>query len=298
MLEFSTYDVFTTAPYAGNPLAIVRGAEGLSTAQMQTMAAEFNLSETIFVRPPNDPAHTAEVRIFFPTAEIPFAGHPTVGCAIHLAEAAMGPGDWETEITLEEQAGLVPVRVWRQAGVTRAEFRAPVLPEKQAPEPSPEQCAAALGLAPGDIGLPGFAPSVWQGGPNFIYIPIASRDALTRARVIEPGHGALCDMAGSNGLYLFTPAEGGYHARMFAPRDGIAEDPATGSASAIFAGPLHAAGQLAEGSTPIALVQGQDMGRRSEIAMRIEADARGPAAIYVSGSAVAISRGQITPPAG
>jgi len=110
MLTFHTCDVFTDRPFAGNPLAIVLGADDLSTAQMLTLAREFNLSETIFVQRPADPSHTARVRIFFPTAEIPFAGHPTIGCAIHLATAAAGPGDFDSEIVLEEEAGLVRVR--------------------------------------------------------------------------------------------------------------------------------------------------------------------------------------------
>ena len=95
MLEFHTLDVFTETPFAGNPLAVVLGADGLTTAQMQIIAREFNLSETIFVQTPQNPAHTARVRIFFPTDEIPFAGHPTIGCAIHLASAAHS-GDFET----------------------------------------------------------------------------------------------------------------------------------------------------------------------------------------------------------
>ena len=128
MLTFHTCDVFTDRPFAGNPLAIVRGADHLSPGQMQVLAREFNLSETIFVQRPRDPAHTARVRIFFPTAEIPFAGHPTIGCAIHLATAAAGAGDFEIEVVLEEEAGLVPVRVWRRATETRAEFVAPVVP--------------------------------------------------------------------------------------------------------------------------------------------------------------------------
>ncbi|TAG15225.1 MAG: PhzF family phenazine biosynthesis protein, partial [Rhodobacterales bacterium] len=128
MLSFHTCDVFTDRAFQGNPLAIVLGADGLTTAQMQTIAREFNLSETIFVQAPANPAHTARVRIFFPTAEIPFAGHPTIGCAIHLAEAMAPPGDYAMSLVLEEEAGLVPVQVWRKAGRTRAEFVAPVVP--------------------------------------------------------------------------------------------------------------------------------------------------------------------------
>ena len=94
MLEFHTLDVFTRQPFAGNPLAVVLGADGLSAAQMQRIAREFNLSETIFVMAPVNPVHTARVRIFFPTAEIPFAGHPTIGCAILLATLGVAESGW------------------------------------------------------------------------------------------------------------------------------------------------------------------------------------------------------------
>ena len=118
-LQFHTLDVFTATPYCGNPLAVVLGADDLSAQDMQTMAREFNLSETIFVQAPVNPAHTARVRIFFPTAEIPFAGHPTIGCAILLATSTQPEGDFSTEILLEEEAGLVPVRVVRRSSSLR-----------------------------------------------------------------------------------------------------------------------------------------------------------------------------------
>jgi trans-2,3-dihydro-3-hydroxyanthranilate isomerase len=102
VLEFHIYDVFTDRAFSGNPLAVVMGADDLSTTQMQLLARQFNLSETIFVMAPRDPVNTARVRIFFPTAEIPFAGHPTIGCALHLA------GGTDGRIVLEEEAGLVP----------------------------------------------------------------------------------------------------------------------------------------------------------------------------------------------
>ena len=147
-LPFHTLDVFTETPYTGNPLAVVLDAGGLTKRQMQTIAREFNLSETIFVRPPVDPDHTAEVRIFLPETEIPFAGHPTIGCAILLAEQAQVPGDWTTLVTLEEQAGLVSVAVTRKGGRTHAELTAPVVPHAQPGVITAADAAAAPLLHP------------------------------------------------------------------------------------------------------------------------------------------------------
>ncbi|MGR3708527.1 MAG: PhzF family phenazine biosynthesis protein [Alterinioella nitratireducens] len=163
-LPFATCDVFTDAPYGGNPLAIVEGADDLTTAQMQLIAREFNLSETIFVQTPDDPANAARVRIFFPTAEIPFAGHPTIGCAIHLARARQAGNDWTDLITLEEVAGLVPVTVTCKSGKITAQFTAPVLPTPHPGPVDPDLIADALGLERAQIGFDSHAPAMWAGG--------------------------------------------------------------------------------------------------------------------------------------
>ena len=299
MLEFHTLDVFTTTPFAGNPLAVVLGADALSPAQMQVIAREFNLSETIFVQPPRDPAHSARVRIFFPTAEIPFAGHPTVGCAVLLAELAHGTGDFTTRITLEEEAGLVPVNVTRAGGVTRAEFTAPVIPYAF-PGALPEGLLArALDLVPEAIGFGAHRPAVWQGGPAFLYVPVANRAALARARVIEPAYSELLQAVGAPvGLYLYTPGEGvDFQARMLDPVAGIPEDPATGSASAILAAQLQAAGVLRPGVQVFTLLQGAEMGRPSDLRLSIESGPEGLRAVRIAGEAVRISAGRIAVPA-
>src|SRR5437588_4948469 len=152
-LQFHTLDVFTSTRFGGNPLAVVMGADGLSTAQMQAVAREFNLSETIFVQTPESAANSAKVRIFYPNGEMPFAGHPTLGCAILLAEMNHKPGcSFETEIRLEELAGLVPVRLTRIGEVPVGMFRAPVVPSAaEGVLPSTDDVAAALGLEHGDI---------------------------------------------------------------------------------------------------------------------------------------------------
>lgn len=305
MLTFHTCDVFTDRAFAGNPLAIVLGADDLTPAQMLTLAREFNLSETIFVQRPADPAHTARVRIFFPTAEIPFAGHPTIGCAIHLATAVADAGDFETRIVLEEEAGLVPVRVWRQGKVIRAEFVAPVIPHAVANAPDlasaldPTRLAAALGLQVQEIGFSTHRPGLWQGGPRFLYAPVASLAALAKARPIQPVWSDQMQAAGVDSIYLYTPGpDCDYRARMFSPTAGIPEDPATGSASAILATQLLASGALQQGETRLALRQGVEMGRPSDIGLTVRLAGGRIAEVRVAGSAVPVSSGQIRPPSG
>jgi trans-2,3-dihydro-3-hydroxyanthranilate isomerase len=294
MIAFHTLDVFTETPFAGNPLAVVLGADGLTPAQMQTIAREFNLSETIFVMAPRDPAHTARVRIFFPTAEIPFAGHPTIGCAILLAEEAHR-GDFSTTITLEEEAGLVPVTVSRQGGRISAELTAPVVPYPAGGTPDTVLLAAALDLAPDDLGP--HAPGVHEGGPRFLYAPLASLDALARARVVEPHWSRLIAAHGVDSAYLYAKGtDCDYRARMYSPTAGIPEDPATGSASAILAAQLLANGAVPEGTTRLTLHQGVEMGRPSALHLTIEATGDALTAVRIAGSAVRIGEGRLTPP--
>jgi trans-2,3-dihydro-3-hydroxyanthranilate isomerase len=288
MLRFHVYDVFTTTPFTGNPLAIVEGADGLSTAQMQTLARQFNLSETIFVQRPDDPAHTAKVRIFFPTAEIPFAGHPTIGCALHLAGATAAT------ITLEEQAGLVPVTISRDGGVVTAEFSAPQLPARHAPVPPHAMIATALGIVPARIGP--HDPGVWQGGPAFLYVPVTDLDTLAAARPQEPAWSDLMTAARVDSAYLYAATPEGLRARMFSPGAGIPEDPATGSATAILAGQLLANGALAEGTTTLDLIQGVEMGRPSALRLSMDVVQGNLTAVRVAGSAVKIAEGTIRIP--
>jgi len=301
-LPFSTYDVFTERRFSGNPLAIVENADGLSTAQMQTIAREFNLSETIFVQPPDAPSHDAKVRIFFPTAEIPFAGHPTIGCAIHLALKSAPAADFETVITLEEVAGRVPVRVSRTGDRLQAEFRAPVLP--QPPEhgcvPDDGVLAAAVGLDPETIGAGPHRPGLWQGGPGYLYLPVRDLASLAMAHPSEPAWSRAMEIAASDSIYVYAPLPPGagadFRTRMFSPTGGIPEDPATGSAAAIMAAQLLAAGGLSEGETRLTLHQGVEMGRASTIGLRIVTRDGTLAEVHVSGSAVPVSHGWIGGP--
>lgn len=303
MLAFHTMDVFTDRAFAGNPLAVVMGADDLTPAQMQIIAREFNLSETIFVQRPVNPAHTARVRIFFPTAEIPFAGHPTIGCALLLAEGALPEGDGALRLVLEEEAGLVPVTVRRQQGRVVAELTAPVTPHPALAVPDagfalhPAHLAAALGLDPAAIGFGEHRPGLWQGGPAFLYVPVRDLDTLAAARPSEPQWSQIMAAGGVDSAYLYTPGTGAdYQARMFSPTAGIPEDPATGSASAILAAQLWASGALQPGTTALALAQGVEMGRPSAIGLTVDCDAAGVTSVRVSGAAVRISDGHIRPP--
>lgn len=292
MLPFTICDVFTDTPFSGNPLAIVEGADDLSTAQMQTIARQFNLSETIFVMRPANPGHTARVRIFFPTAEIPFAGHPTIGCALHLA------GDSATQITLEEEAGLVPVTITRDDKGTSAEFTAPKRLVAVGHVPPRADVVRALDLRAQDLGTDRIA--AFEGGPVFLYVPVASLDALARARPIEPHWSDLLQTVGGgcDAAYLYAPGhDTAYQARMFSPTAGIPEDPATGSATALLAAQLLANGHLQDGTTQIMLAQGVEMGRPSRLRLSIDVANGTIGAIRVAGQAVEIARGHIRVPA-
>ncbi|MEZ5871838.1 MAG: PhzF family phenazine biosynthesis protein [Nitratireductor sp.] len=297
--KFHTVDVFTTRRFAGNPLAIVEAADALTTVQMQTIAREFNLSETIFVQTPDNAAHTAKVRIFFPTAEIPFAGHPTIGCAIHLAQKANpGDGDFETLVTLEEVAGLVPVRVWQKNGEPGAQFTAPVIPfAGNGDVPPLEMAASALGIEVADIGFPGHDIAQWQGGPTFLYVPVRDLGILKAARPCEPSWSQMMELCGVDSAYLYTrdpSAIGkGFRARMFSPTAGIPEDPATGSASALLAAQLLASGELTEGLNSFTLKQGYEMGRPSDIGLEVEVESGKLSAVRIAGSSVRVSEGHV-----
>jgi trans-2,3-dihydro-3-hydroxyanthranilate isomerase len=297
-LTFYTLDVFTHKKFCGNPLAVVMDADGLSTEQMQTICREFNLSETTFVLKPDDPSHTAKVRIFYPGGEMPFAGHPTLGTAALLAELKQKPGcSFETNITLELKAGLTPVRITRIADKVSGIFTAPVVPyHTDVVLPGASDVAKALHLDVGDIGFDGHGIASLEGGPRFFYVPVKSRAALQKSKVIEPYWSALIrPMNGIDAAYIYT--RGGdasvtqFRARMYSPTGGIAEDPATGSATALLAAQLLTAEKLQDGTHKWKLEQGYEMGRPSDL--NLEADVKNGKlfAVRVGGGAVRMMDG-------
>ncbi|NWG52428.1 MAG: PhzF family phenazine biosynthesis protein [Hydrogenophilaceae bacterium] len=294
-LPFATYDVFTDRRFAGNPLAVVFDADRLSDVQMQTIAREFNLSETIFIRTPADAMHAAAARIFTPGKELPFAGHPTIGGAIALAERRHGRAVNDVLLVLEEKIGLVrcAVKVARE-GASFAEFDAPKLAQEAGLAPADDVVAAALGLAPDDIGFDRHIPTLYSAGVAYVCVPLASLDALARA---WPTPAAAAEALGATELFLYARAEReaahAFRARMFAPAIGVPEDPATGSAAASVAGALARFEGLADGWHTLPILQGVEMGRPSLIGLELELAGGKLNAVRIGGQAVKVSEGTI-----
>jgi len=273
-------DVFTDRAYGGNPLAVLPEADGLTDAQMQAIAREFNLSETTFVTQGNGPGRF-RVRIFTPGAELPFAGHPIVGTAIVLQHLGRVAGDCVFELKVG------PVRV--EVGQGRATLHRDGAPEIRSTQMADEAIAAIVGSA----ALAGPVFEAGYGTP-FTFIPLADRAAVAHARLNRDlweraapklwGHGAY--------VYAVTGARDGQthvHARMFAPDLGLGEDPATGSAAAGLAGSL--AGP--EGLHRIAITQGVEMGRPSLIVATATRVAGKVHAISIGGGAVVVGEGRL-----
>lgn len=280
-------DVFTDKPFLGNPVAVVLDAEDLSTEQMQRIAVEFGYSETTFVLPPDDAAHTARVRIFTPSREIPFAGHPNVGTAFVLASyAAMNETSLPGTLLFEEIAGLVPVSLLKDNGtVTGAEL---VTPEALScrSEVSPEKVAACLSLTAEDIRTEVHNPVVASVGLPFLVVELASRDALRRCVPNLQGFRATLPLDGAVSVYAYTQDKdagevGDLQARMLTPR--MTEDPATGSATAAVTALLA----LHQDKTTLSLQvsQGVDMGRSSLLYSGYDASSGKPV-VRVGGSCV------------
>ncbi|MCB1968978.1 MAG: PhzF family phenazine biosynthesis protein [Geminicoccaceae bacterium] len=281
--RFLTYDVFASERFGGNPLAILPDADGLDTVQMQDIAREFNLSETTFVTS-SERGFGPRVRIFTPRAELPFAGHPTVGTAIALAD--LGRVD-DRRVVLEETAGPVEV-VLDAAGM--AEFRAPQ-PFRLGEQLTRADAMLALGLEAGAIVA---APCFAGVGLPFPIIEVSDLEVLASAsfRGMANGHPLRCE------AFVFTRRTDGLdvdlRARLFAPGFGVPEDPATGSAAGALAGLLAHQRPEVDGSWCWRLGQGVEMGRPSVIEMRAIKSAGRVTDVYVKGGAVQVMEGHIS----
>ena len=290
-VEFETVDVFTDTAFGGNPVAVVYGGETLSDASMQAIATEFNLSETTFVLPPESDG-TARVRIFTPAAELPFAGHPNVGTAVSVARRGWLFGaEVGDAVVFEEIAGRVPLTLRRRNGaVVGAELEAPE-PFTRGAGVEAAAVAACAALDTADVVTTGHAPLVGSCGLPFVFAEVASRDALRWSKGVAPAFEGLP----ATGLYLYTrDADAGadIDARMFAPLHGVAEDPATGSAT-VALGALLGEIDGAEGESRLTVRQGADMGRRSMMAVRAVTESGSARRAWIGGDCVAVMRGII-----
>lgn len=289
--SFLTLDVFTTTRFGGNPLAVFPDARGMSDAEMQSLAAEFNLSETTFVLPPEKPGNTARVRIFHRTAEMPFAGHPNVGTGWALADRAK-----DGLLRFEELAGLVEVRLSQRDGaLSDATVEAPQ-PLSLGAELSVEQAAACVGLAASDFVTTAHRPIQASVGNMFVLAEVTA-EALGRALPDVAAFRAAISLLPQAGpprlsIYLYAHAgPGQLRARMFAPISGTFEDPATGSAATPLAGLLlKLSGKQADAWS---ILQGVEMGRPSLLQVTARQAADG-IRTTVGGACVPMLRGEIT----
>jgi trans-2,3-dihydro-3-hydroxyanthranilate isomerase len=289
-VPFQTVDVFTDRKFGGNPLAVIPDAQGLSSEQMQAIAAEFNLAETTFVLPARDPAHTAHVRIFTPKAELPFAGHPNVGTAFVLARMGKAKGD---KLVFEEKAGLVPLDLSRENGMVVAARLAAPQPLTFGETVAAEIVAQAVGLKPEDIvGDPVIAST----GNNFLFAELRSREAVKRASYNLEVFRKHLPMERTIGVHLYVAAaEHGVEiqSRMFAPLFGVPEDPATGSANVTLIGLLAHRDPRADVTLSKKIGQGFDMGRPSRLDASAEKKAGKVVATYIGGRCVPMLSGTI-----
>lgn len=298
--EFHTLDVFTDTVFAGNPLAVFPDGAGLSEEEMQRIAREFNLSETVFVLPPDMSSHTAKLRIFTPGRELPFAGHPTVGTAILLAlQKFAGQGDDQDAIfVLEEGVGPVRVAVRLKKGEAAfAEFDVPVLPEEGGAVAPKDRLAPALGLAPNEIGFENHVPTIFSAGVPFTFVPVRDLEVIGRAMpVVQYWDEAFGDSDAPHAFLYCRETihkDAIFHARMFAPLMGINEDPATGAAASAFAGVITRFDDPPDGSHSGFIEQGYEMGRASDIYLDLEIDGGNLKKVRIGGNAVPLTKGSL-----
>lgn len=294
--HFYTCDVFTRTRFGGNALAVLPEASGLSDERMQQIAREFNYSETAFVFPP-EACHTRKVRIFTPGREVPFAGHPNIGTAFVLAATgALGEIRSSLDITFEEKAGLVEIRIHESNGkVVSCELTAPQ-PLSLGKTVSAERVAAAVSLNVDDVITRSHEPRVASVGLPFVMAELRDRAALERPRVNMAGLEVIATEDVRPSIYLYTLVkEDGLdlRSRMFAPLSGVPEDPATGSAACAIAGLLAQLDGRADGPFSYRIAQGVEMGRPSLLSARAEKRKSAITATGVGGPCVMVAEGCI-----
>ena len=294
-------DVFTDEVLAGNPLAVVLDGDGLDDLQMQKIAREFNLSETVFVCESNKDTINASLRIFTPARELPFAGHPTVGTAVLLGMQRFPDvsSQMDCVMMLEEQIGLVRARVSVcPNGGGEALFDVPKLAEKEDVQlGSKDEIAAALGLHIRDIGFENHVPTAYGAGVPFAMIPLRDQDAMRRATPVLSSWNTAFGSHSHNNAYLYCREtqkhSSDFHVRMFAPSMGLSEDPATGSAAAAFAGVICQFDKPGKGNHRFVIEQGFEMERPSIITLELDVKNGLLSAERIGGKAVMVASGNL-----
>jgi trans-2,3-dihydro-3-hydroxyanthranilate isomerase len=292
---FHIVDVFSSAPFGGNQLAILPDAAGISAEGMQRIAREFNFGETTFVLPKNDPANTCRVRIFSPRTELDFAGHPSVGTACALVmNKHVRPGD-PIRLTLEENIGPVPVDVTQRNGGFHGTLTLSEKIEAPIGAPSPADLAAVLSIEPSEVSQSFFAGV----GVPMCFAQLNSNEAVDRAAINRAAWTATLSRAWSPHIFFFAGnlQDGGrLYARMWAPALGVEEDNATGSACAALVGAVASKPDFGGTAYRLSIEQGVLMGRRSEIEAEARKSGGVVTSVSVGGATVYIASGEIEVP--
>lgn len=285
-LSYTLLDVFTNHPFSGNQLAVFVEAH-VDRVTMQAIARELNLSETVFVH--RTAGAAASLQIFTPFHEMRFAGHPTIGAALVLAEDADWVNPAALEFDLQLGVGRVPIAIERGTSATVAWLTTP--PVRFGPGFGTSEAAAMIGLSAADVRAD--LPAGLAGADvPFLYVPVVNEAAVDRASVVADEVRARAGWDDVNGVYVYALTDGGAYSRMFAPMSGIAEDPATGSAAGPLAATLDRTGALPAGDL-FTIRQGVAMGRESELFVRRARSSDGSQAFQVGGSAVRAGRGTL-----
>jgi len=296
-MKYSYYicDVFTDTRFGGNQLAVLPDARGLSDKQMQQIAREFNFSESTFVFPATE-GHTRNVRIFTPAREVPFAGHPNIGTAFVLATAGeLGEIGETTEIVFEENAGLVGISIAKSdQGAISSELRAPQAFSLGKELPA-ETVAEAVCLYASEIVTDIHSPIIASVGLPFLMVELRDRSALQKAGINPIGFERIAELGIMPDIHLYVRSDDDFdiRARMFAPHDGVPEDPATGSANCALAGLLAHYHDSTSGHFDWRIAQGIEMGRPSLLQARAEKKAGEVISTWIGGNCVMVSEGVI-----
>ena len=293
VLRYMIYDVFTDTR-----LAVVFGADALSDELMQALAGEMNLSETVFVQAAQNPAHAARLRIFTPARELPFAGHPTVGAAIAISELnhAEKHPDFDIVCVLEENVGPVRCAVkLSDSGASFAEFDLPRNPVRT----DLNLDRQGLGVKLSDLGFENHVPAIWSAGVPFLMLPLHNLATVQAVEFDVTLWEKAAPLVEGRLASAYVYCRGGghhaakFHARMFSPDMGIAEDPATGGAAAALAGAIHQFDALPDGLHPILIEQGVEMGRPSFIHLHIDVKEGAISKARIGGQAIRVASGEV-----